>query len=782
MIKSLLSAIILLMGAICGACFCTGAAAETYYIRMDGGSSLQCDGLADAPYPGTGTDLPCAWNHPFWAVEDLYVSPTWRINGGDTIIIYPGSYMLGYGAPNTETCDPQGAFACALPPLPGGYDADHPTRILGMGWDQGCPNPPEIWGTERIHQMLDLTGTSNATIACLEITDHSGCVEFHSNPEVACRRDESPYGPWASVGIVASDSAHIELKDLNIHGLASTGIWAGRLADWNVQNVRIAGSGWVGWDGDIYGEDSNSGTLSFQNWLVEWNGCAETYPGQQPDHCWGQDAGGYGDGVGTGNTGGHWIIKDSVFRCNTSDGLDLLYAGRVPGESSLIEIKRTKAHSNGGNQVKTNGPTRIENCLMVGNCGYFEGKPFAQEMTNHCRAGGSALSLSVAQGNAVSVVNSTIAGQGDCLSTFECDADYSGCDGSEQLIFYNNIFRGYQDFFDPGDQACYIWFDQDNIYSTQMDYNLIYQAKIGGFVPIGQHDIQLNPLFIDDRLESFDGHLQSEWSPAVDNGLPVGFGEGLIPDHDLEKVTRPQRAGVDIGAFEFHGRTMSVGVFRPSEGVFFLRKSNSSGYADAMIAFGIPGDIPLAGDWDGGGVDGIGVYRNGVFYLKNVNETGYADMAFAFGAAGDLPVVGDWDGDGVDSIGVYRDGLFMLRNTNDSGPADIQFALGIPGDVPIAGNWDGTGADSCGVFRPTNGLIYLKNDNTTGYADLEIVFGIPGDIPIIGDWDGDGMDTIGVYRAGAFLLRNSNETGYAEMVFALGIDGDLPISGKWESP
>lgn len=226
----------------------------------------------------------------------------------------------------------------------------------------------------------------------------------------------------------------------------------------------------------------------------------------------------------------------------------------------------------------------------------------------------------------------------------------------------------------------------------------------------------------------------------------------------------------------------TTGVFRPSNGLIYLKSENSSGYADAELVFGIPGDIPIAGDWDGDGVDTIGVYRDSVFYLKNSNETGYADMVFAFGADGDLPVAGDWDGDGVDTIGVYRDGLFMLRNANDTGEPDIQFALGIPGDIPIAGNWDGIGGDSTGIFRPTNGLIYLKNQNSSGYADIEIVFGIPNDKPVTGDWDGDGIDTIGVYRDGAFLLRNSNETGYAEMVFGLGIDGDVPISGKWGLP
>jgi len=99
------------------------------------------------------------------------------------------------------------------------------------------------------------------------------------------------------------------------------------------------------------------------------------------------------DGVGTGTTGGHWIIEDSVIQYNTQDGLDLLYV-REPG--SQIDISRTLARGNAGNQIKTSGPVTIENSIIVGNCGFFEGKPFTYHSDtefDHCRAGGDALVL-----------------------------------------------------------------------------------------------------------------------------------------------------------------------------------------------------------------------------------------------------------------------------------------------------------------------------------------------------------------------------------------------------
>ena len=226
----------------------------------------------------------------------------------------------------------------------------------------------------------------------------------------------------------------------------------------------------------------------------------------------------------------------------------------------------------------------------------------------------------------------------------------------------------------------------------------------------------------------------------------------------------------------------TVGVFRPSNGALYLKNANITGYADVAINYGVGGDYPVVGDWDGNGTATIGIYRNGVFYLRNANTVGYADIVFAFGAPGDQPVAGDWNNDGIDTVGVYRSSAitFYLRNSNSAGAANLRFSLGNPGDVGIAGDWNGDGFDTTGVFRPSNGALYLKNTNTTGFAETAINYGIGGDQPVTGDWNNDGTDTIGVYRNATFYLRNSNTIGYADIVFALGIPGDMPIAGNWD--
>ena len=245
------------------------------------------------------------------------------------------------------------------------------------------------------------------------------------------------------------------------------------------------------------------------------------------------------------------------------------------------------------------------------------------------------------------------------------------------------------------------------------------------------------------------------------------YGNGIIYSIQYQENQEPARD--------------TAGVYRPSNGALFLKNSNTTGVADVTINYGIAGDYPIVGDWDGDGDDTIGVYRGGSFFLRNSNTVGFADAVIPFGIAGDQPIAGDWDGDGDDTIGVYRNGTFFLRNTNSTGTPDMIFALGIPGDVGIAGDWNGNGTDTTGVFRPSNGALYLKNTNTTGFADIQINYGLPGDQPVTGDWNDDGVDTIGVYRNGQFFLRNSNTIGFADLVFALGIPGDHPIAGDWDA-
>ena len=151
----------------------------------------------------------------------------------------------------------------------------------------------------------------------------------------------------------------------------------------------------------------------------------------------------------------------------------------------------------------------------------------------------------------------------------------------------------------------------------------------------------------------------------------------------------------------------------------------------------------------GSGTDTIGLYNptNATFYLRNSNTAGYADTTFAYGPAqsGWKPLVGDWTGNGTDTIGLYNPttSTFYLRNSNTAGFANMTFAYGPAhsGWKPLAGDWTGTGTDTIGLYNPTTSTFYLRDYNYAGFANTTFAYGPAnaGWIPLIGNWMGSGQ-------------------------------------------
>lgn len=89
---------------------------------------------------------------------------------------------------------------------------------------------------------------------------------------------------------------------------------------------------------------------------------------------------------------------------------------------------------------------------------------------------------------------------------------------------------------------------------------------------------------------------------------------------------------------------------------------------DAVLAGNMPG-MPIVGDFDGDGIDDLGSWANDVFYLNlstmltgNPNPASYHphingiwDVKFDFGFTGvrERPFAADFDGDGIDDIGLW---------------------------------------------------------------------------------------------------------------------------------
>ncbi len=147
----------------------------------------------------------------------------------------------------------------------------------------------------------------------------------------------------------------------------------------------------------------------------------------------------------------------------------------------------------------------------------------------------------------------------------------------------------------------------------------------------------------------------------------------------------------------------TVGTFRPTDGAFYL-DSNANGQwdgcgTDQCLSMGMTGDIPVVGDWNGSGTTKVGTFRptDGYFYL-DYNGNGRwdgcsTDRCLAIGLNGDIPVVGDWNGGGTTKVGTFRptDGYFYLDyNGNgrwDGCGIDKCLRIGTMGDIPLVGKW-----------------------------------------------------------------------------------------------
>ena len=539
--------------------FCTPCVATTYFVRTDGGTTKQCTGLADSPYPGTGLAQACAWHHPFDALPPQGDSSTIYplLHGGDTLIVGSGSYEMGLDAPDAKTypaCNKNWSWDCFMAVVPSGTAAQ-PTRILGSGWDRGCTAPPELWGSEHSAQVVSLDGSSNVTLACLEITDHGSCIESHlgGNSPDACNRTSPPFGAWASRGIYARDSSNVTLQDLNIHGLANRGILAGRLSNWSLNRVRIVANGWAGWDGDLAESagSSNSGNISFQSVEVGWNGCGESYPAKRIFGCWGQQQGGYGDGLGTTKTSGNWTFQNSYFHHNTQDGLDLLYADTT----ATISVQQSHAEGNAGNQMKLAGSPTVENSIIVGNCSYFTGVDYmignnsagADSAGDICRALGNALVLAMQPSLKALVRYNTITGEGDCLIL----AIHG--DGNSAIAIQNNALIGKPAWLkttqSPQPQSCgFYWDSGPAAWPVAFAGNLFWKAKDNACPAGVGNKCNVDPHIVNADLFSFDPMPKPD-SPMINAAATVAGTVGM----DARNFPRPTLGGYDIGAMQYQG-------------------------------------------------------------------------------------------------------------------------------------------------------------------------------------------------------------------------------------
>jgi hypothetical protein len=184
----------------------------------------------------------------------------------------------------------------------------------------------------------------------------------------------------------------------------------------------------------------------------------------------------------------------------------------------------------------------------------------------------------------------------------------------------------------------------------------------------------------------FDSNGSGVWESGIDQALQFGLGTDTPV----------------VGDWNGDGQS-DFGVFR-AKGDFGWWYFDSNGNRawdpgiDQALQFGLASDIPIVGDWNGDGQSDFGAvrYKNGLawwYFDSNGNrlwDSG-VDQSIQFGIEGDIPVVGDWNGDGLSDFGVMRNGIWYLDGNGnrqwDSGVDLVYPAYGLPGDQPMGGVW-----------------------------------------------------------------------------------------------
>jgi hypothetical protein len=228
----------------------------------------------------------------------------------------------------------------------------------------------------------------------------------------------------------------------------------------------------------------------------------------------------------------------------------------------------------------------------------------------------------------------------------------------------------------------------------------------------------------------------------------------------------------------------------PTRSYFYILQSTTNTLRAEQ--FGSQGDTPsVVGDWDGDGKADPAVFRSmvganepcggsSVWYYRPSAMAGVDFRYLCWGLNGDRPLNGDFDGDGRQDAAVFRpsDGNWYIR-LSSTGQLRVE-QLGIASDRFVPADYDGDGKTDVAVFRPSDNTWHrlLSSNN-----QLSVVqFGMNGDIPVPGDYDGDGRDDIAVFRPSNGTWHRLNSGNGAVFQQQFGASGDVPVPSAFFAP
>jgi hypothetical protein len=229
-----------------------------------------------------------------------------------------------------------------------------------------------------------------------------------------------------------------------------------------------------------------------------------------------------------------------------------------------------------------------------------------------------------------------------------------------------------------------------------------------------------------------------------------------------------------------------ITIWRPGTGgaaAFFSLLSATN--TVRIDQFGQTGDVPsIAADYDGDGKADSAVFRPGTpsywFYRSSI--TGLMQVV-QWGISGDIPVPGDWDGDGKWDFCISRNpgsGPLNYWRLLSNGTVLPVVAFGTSADFNVPGDYDGDHKTDIATVRGTNGHASWQFIRSSDQSIGGVNWGLSNDVPVQGDYDGDGKTDIAIWRRGAnpgesaFWVLNSSNGSFT--VFQWGVSSDFPAA------
>jgi hypothetical protein len=225
-----------------------------------------------------------------------------------------------------------------------------------------------------------------------------------------------------------------------------------------------------------------------------------------------------------------------------------------------------------------------------------------------------------------------------------------------------------------------------------------------------------------------------------------------------------------------------LAVWRPSTGVWWVM--GGQGSQQVIQSWGINGDIPVPGDYDGDGKTDFSIFRpdgtaqTGTWYILYSSSATWTSVQW--GAHNDKVAPADYDGDGKTDIALWREstGTWYILKSSDGTSMNPQLGGSTWNDRIAPGDYDGDGKADVGVWRDSNKTFY--SINSSNGASQTATFSNNSTEPVSADYDGDGITDYAI-RSGADWIIRYSSTGTIQSPISWQQAGDKAVHNDYDA-